>query len=72
MDAFFLKQFKSYKDFHEEFLKWQDENFQYITIEKSDKLNALLFSGNVKSQFVYERVKFKCRHDEFKIKKMNF
>jgi len=48
---------------------WQDENFKCTTIEKSDKLNALLFNENIKSQFDNVRVKFKYRHGEFYLKK---
>ena len=42
MDAFFLKNFQSYDDFLNEFIEWQDTNFQFITVYKSEKLQDTL------------------------------
>ena len=40
MKDLFLRKFNSYKDFKKQFIEWQDQNFQLITISKSDKLKA--------------------------------
>jgi hypothetical protein len=62
MEDLFLRKFNSYKDFKKQFIEWQDQNFQLITIRKSDKLNPKLFSEATLARFEYERVFFQCKH----------
>ena len=62
MEDLFLRKFNSYKDFKKQFIEWQDQNFQLITISKSDKLNPKLFSEATVARFEYERVIFQCKH----------
>ena len=62
MEDLFLRKFNSYKDFKKQFIEWQDQNFQLITISKSDKLNPKLFCEATVARFEYERVFFQCKH----------
>ena len=62
MEDLFLRKFNSYKDFKKQFIEWQDQNFQLITVSKSDKLNPKLFCEATVAGFEYERVFFQCKH----------
>ena len=67
MEAFFVKSFQSYDEFYKQFVEWQDNHFQYITVNKSEKLSAKLYSESTVSQFKYERIRFHCHHSKQKI-----
>ena len=56
MENFFNQNFSSYEEFNE----WQDSNFQFITINKCDKLK--LGTDDTKTRFKYEKVRFHCHH----------
>ena len=68
MEAFFHKTFQSYDDFYKQFIEWQDNNFQYITVNKSDKLSTKMYSEATILQFKYEKIRFHCHHSKSTIK----
>ena len=70
MEDLFLRKFNSYKDFKKQFIEWQDQNFQLITVSKSDKLNPKLFCEATVARFEYERVFFQCKKYLFNLIKI--
>ncbi len=62
MNDFFNREWFDFNVFKDEWIEWQDKNYQFITTHKSDKLNDPKLSQELKDRIIYEKIRFKCHH----------